>query len=85
MAEVEIYTRATCGYCIRAKRLLAMRGVDYKEIPIDRDQNSRAEMIERAQGRTTVPQIFIDGQHIGGCDDLFELEQDGKLADLLAA
>ena len=62
-----------------------MRGVDYKEIPIDRDQNSRAEMIERAQGRTTVPQIFIDGQHIGGCDDLFELEQDGKLADLLAA
>jgi len=85
LAEVEIYTRATCGYCIRAKRLLAMRGVDYKEIPIDRDQNSRAEMIERAQGRTTVPQIFIDGQHIGGCDDLFELEQDGKLADLLAA
>ena len=85
MAEVEIYTRATCGYCIRAKRLLAMRGVDYKEIPIDRDQNSRAEMIERAQGRTTVPQIFIDGQHIGGCDDLFELEQEGKLADLLAA
>jgi len=62
-----------------------MRGVDYKEIPIDRGQNSRAEMIERAQGRTTVPQIFIDGQHIGGCDDLFELEQDGKLADLLAA
>ena len=85
MAEVEIYTRATCGYCIRAKRLLAMRGVDYKEIPIDRDQNSRAEMIERAQGRTTVPQIFIDGHHIGGCDDLFELEQEGKLADLLAA
>ena len=85
MAEVEIYTRATCGYCIRAKRLLAMRGVDYKEIPIDRDQNSRAEMIERALGRTTVPQIFIDGQHIGGCDDLFELEQEGKLADLLAA
>lgn len=85
MAHVEIYTRATCGYCHRAKRLLAMRGVNYKEIPIDGDQASRAEMIERAHGRTTVPQIFIDGQHIGGCDDLFELEQDGKLADLLEA
>lgn len=85
MAVVEIYTRATCGYCVRAKRLLAMRGVDYKEISIDGDQSSRATMIERANGRTTVPQIFINGQHVGGCDDLFELEQDGKLADLLAA
>jgi glutaredoxin 3 len=62
-----------------------MRGVDYKEISIDGDQSSRATMIERANGRTTVPQIFINGQHVGGCDDLFELEQDGKLADLLAA
>jgi len=85
LAVVEIYTRATCGYCVRAKRLLAMRGVDYKEISIDGDQSSRATMIERANGRTTVPQIFINGQHVGGCDDLFELEQDGKLADLLAA
>ena len=85
MAVVEIYTRSTCGYCVRAKRLLAMRGVDYKEISIDGDQSSRATMIERANGRTTVPQIFINGQHVGGCDDLFELEQDGKLADLLAA
>lgn len=62
-----------------------MRGVNYKEIPIDGDKASRAEMIERANGRTTVPQIFINGQHIGGCDDLFELEQDGKLVDLLEA
>jgi glutaredoxin 3 len=85
LAVVEIYTRSTCGYCVRAKRLLAMRGVDYKEISIDGDQSSRATMIERANGRTTVPQIFINGQHVGGCDDLFELEQDGKLADLLAA
>ena len=85
MAHVEIYTRATCGYCHRAKRLLTMRGVDYKEIPVDGDQASRAAMIERAHGRTTVPQIFINGQHIGGCDDLFELEQDGKLVDLLEA
>ena len=85
MAEVEIYTRAMCGYCARAKRLLAMRGVEYKEIPIDGDQALRAAMIDRANGRTTVPQIFIDGRHIGGCDDLFELEQGGKLAELLAA
>lgn len=85
MANVEIYTRMMCGYCARAKRLLAMRGVEYKEIPIDGDQALRATMIDRANGRTTVPQIFINGEHIGGCDDLFELEQDGKLADLLAA
>lgn len=85
MADVEIYTRMMCGYCARAKRLLAMRGVDYKEISIDGDQGSRAAMIQRADGRTTVPQIFINGEHVGGCDDLFELEQNGKLAELLAA
>jgi glutaredoxin 3 len=85
LANVEIYTRMMCGYCARAKRLLAMRGVEYKEIPIDGDQALRATMIDRANGRTTVPQIFINGEHIGGCDDLSELEQDGKLADLLAA
>ena len=85
MAKVEIYTRATCPYCIRAKRLLAMRGVDYEEIAIEGREAVRAEMIGRANGRTTVPQIFIDGRHIGGCDDLFELEQDGKLEALLAA
>ena len=85
MADVEIYTRMMCGYCVRAKRLLAMRGVDYKEIPIDGDQGSRAAVIERANGRSTVPQIFINGEHVGGCDDLFELEQDGRLAELLAA
>lgn len=85
MAEVEIYTRSTCGYCVRAKRLLAMRGVDYAEISIDGDPELRATMIARANGRTTVPQIFIDGRHVGGCDDLFELEQAGELAALLAA
>lgn len=85
MADVQIYTRATCPYCIRAKRLLAMRGVAFEETAIDGDQAARAAMIQRAHGRTTVPQIFIDGRHIGGCDDLFELEQSGKLAELLAA
>lgn len=85
MASVEIYTKATCPYCIRAKRLLDMKKVDYREIGVDFDRDARAEMIQRANGRTTVPQIFIDGEHIGGCDDLFSLEMDGKLADLLAA
>lgn len=85
MASVEIYTKATCPYCIRAKRLLDMKKVDYREIGVDFDGEARAEMIQRANGRTTVPQIFIDGEHIGGCDDLFSLEMDGKLADLLAA
>lgn len=84
MAKVEIYTRATCPYCIRAKRLLDMRGVDYDEKGVG-DQAVRAEMIQRAKGRSTVPQIFIDGRHIGGCDDLFALEQSGRLAELLAA
>ncbi|HET9356187.1 MAG TPA: glutaredoxin 3 [Sphingomicrobium sp.] len=84
MAKVEIYTRSTCPYCIRAKRLLDMRGVGYDEKAVE-DGQTRAEMIARAGGRSTVPQIFIDGRHIGGCDDLFELEQSGKLAGLLAA
>lgn len=84
MAKVEIYTRSTCPYCIRAKRLLDMRGVGYDEKAVE-DREARAEMIQRASGRSTVPQIFIDGRHIGGCDDLFELEQSGKLAGLLAA
>ena len=85
MASVDIYTKATCPYCIRAKRLLDMKKVEYREISVDSDAAARAEMIQRANGRTTVPQIFIDDRHIGGCDDLFELEMDGKLAALLAA
>ena len=85
MANVEIYTKATCGYCIRSKKLLAMKGVEFREIPVDSDRDARAEMIQRANGRTTVPQIFIDGKHIGGADELFDLEMDGKLAPLLEA
>ncbi len=84
MASVEIYTKATCPYCIRAKRLLDTKGVPYREIAVDHGRAARDEMIRRADGRTTVPQIFIDGQHIGGCDDLFALEVDGKLTDMLA-
>ena len=85
MAKVEIYTKATCGFCHRAKMLLDMKKVAYDEIPVDHGGAAKAEMVERAGGRTTVPQIFIDGKHIGGCDALMTLEQDGKLDALLAA
>lgn len=84
-APVVIYTRTTCPYCIRAKRLLEMRGARFQEIDINRAPERRAEMIGLSGGRSTVPQIFIGGRHIGGCDDLFELEMDGKLEALLAA
>ena len=85
MAKVEIYIKNWCPYCARAQRLLAERGAEVVEYKVDWEGEKKAEMIQRAGGRTTVPQIFIDGQHIGGCDDLFELQMSGKLADLLAA
>lgn len=85
MVSVEIYTKTTCGYCIRARRLLESKQIDYVEYVIDNDGAKRVEMIQRAGGRTTVPQIFVGGRHVGGCDDLYSLERDGKLNDLLAA
>ncbi len=84
MARVEIYTKAFCGYCARAKRLLDAKGVDYEEYDITLGGPKRAEMIQRSNGRSTVPQIFIDGRHIGGSDDLHELERDGRLDPLLS-
>lgn len=84
MARVEIYTKAFCPYCTRAMRLLDSKGVTPEETDITMDRHARAAMIERANGRTTVPQIFIDGQHVGGSDDLAALERDGKLDALLA-
>jgi glutaredoxin 3 len=83
--KVEIYTKATCPYCIRAKMLLQQKGVPLDEIGVDFGGDKKQEMIQRAGGRMTVPQIFIDGKHVGGCDDLFELESAGKLDELLAA
>ncbi|MCM8729851.1 glutaredoxin 3 [Hephaestia sp. GCM10023244] len=83
MAKVEIYTKAFCGYCARAKRLLGDKGVAYEETDITMGGPKRAEMIERAGGRMTVPQIFIDGAHIGGSDDLAEAERAGRLDALL--
>ena len=82
MPKVEIYTKFFCGYCARAKRLLDAKGVDYEEHEVTADFDKRAEMIHRAHGRTTVPQIFIDGRHVGGSDDLHELDRAGRL-DLL--
>lgn len=85
MAKVEIYTKMTCPYCLRAKALLQRKGVELHEIAVDFGGEQRQQMIDRAGGRMTVPQVFIDGRHIGGCDDLFELEDMGKLDELLAA
>lgn len=84
MPLVEIYSKTFCPYCWRAKHLLESKHVEYKEIAVDFGGEARREMIERANGRTTVPQIFIGGEHIGGCDDLVALERAGKLDELIA-
>mgnify|MGYP000731238491 CR=1 FL=1 len=82
--SVEIYTKVTCGYCMRAKALLDQKSVDYREIKIDANAELRNEMIERSQGGYTVPQIFINDQPIGGCDELYALHAQNKLDALLA-
>ena len=79
MAQVEMYTTGWCPYCAMAKALLARKGVEFAEISLDEEPGRRAEMIERAHGGRTVPQIFIDGEHIGGCDDMVALDRSGKL------
>jgi len=83
MAKIEIYTTPFCGYCARAKSLLDHKGASYDEMDVMMDDKKRTEMRERSR-RSTVPQIFINGQHIGGSDDLAALEQAGKLDALLA-
>ena len=83
MPVVEIYTKPLCPFCIRAKRLFKQKGVAYDEIDIWLSSARRKEMLERAEGRYTVPQIFIDGRAIGGCDDLMALEAKGELDPLL--
>jgi len=84
MPKVEIYTKMFCPYCVRAKRLLGEKGVVFEEHDITLGGPQRTEMIQRAHGRTTVPQIFIDGVHVGGSDDLAALERAGKLDPMLA-
>ncbi|WP_127113005.1 glutaredoxin 3 [Shimia sediminis] len=84
MKSVEIYTSPLCGFCHAAKRLLNQKGVDFSEVDVFRNPDRKPEMIQRANGGRTVPQIFIGETHVGGCDDLYALERDGKLDALLA-
>lgn len=81
---VEIYTTPICPYCLAAKRLLSKKGVPFTEIDVSRDPSLREKMTTRAGGRRTVPQIFIGGTHVGGCDDIHALEHAGKLDPMLA-
>ena len=83
MANIEIYTSPFCGFCYQAKSLLNDKGMDYIEVDIISQPKRHSEMIERAGGLQTVPQIFIDNQHIGGCDELYELEAKDKLDSIL--
>jgi glutaredoxin 3 len=83
MVKIEIYTKFLCPYCSRAKAMLDAKGATYTEVDITMDSDKRQEMLRRSSGRNTVPQIFIDGRHIGGSDDLAALDQRGALTPLL--
>jgi glutaredoxin 3 len=85
VTSIEIYTKAFCPYCWRAKQLLDAKGVRYREISVDAGGQHREQMVQRANGRTTVPQIFISQVHVGGCDDLIALERSGRLDGLISA
>lgn len=83
MPKIEIYTKQVCSYCVRAKQLLDHKGVKYTEIPVDQDPAALEMMLSRSLGRRTVPQIFINDRAIGGCDDLYALDQAGRLDVIL--
>ena len=83
MQEITIYTKVGCPYCVAAKQLLTRKGVDYVEINISRAPAERPKMIARAKGRSTVPQIFVGSNHVGGCDDLYALDEAGRLDPLI--
>lgn len=85
MADIVIYTKPGCPYCSRAKALLERMGADYQEIVASNDPALKAEMVEKSGGKATFPQIFIDGKHVGGCDDIHALDARGGLDPLLAA
>ena len=85
MAKIEVYSTIFCPYCARAKSLLGKKGVDYVNIDVMEEPARRDEMLSRAGGRTSVPQIFINGEHIGGCDDLYALDRAGELDVKLAS
>ena len=83
MANIEIYSGDYCPYCVRAKSLLKSKGVDFTEYNVQRDMNRQAAMLERTGGMRTIPQIFINGKHVGGCDELYALDSRGELDPML--
>ncbi len=83
MKEIVIYSTKVCPYCIKAKNLLNKKGVDYKELRVDQNPELVDEVVKKSSGRTTVPQIFIDDYHVGGCDELYALDREGKLDAML--
>ena len=83
MARAEIYTTAICPYCVAAKNFLKLKGCDYSEVRIDREPGKLEEMLERSAGRRSVPQVFINGAHVGGYDELVEADRSGKLHELM--
>lgn len=83
MPIVVMYSTATCPYCFRAKHLLESKGIDFEEIKVDSQPELHSEMVQRSNGITSVPQIFIDEYHVGGCDEMYELEAVGKLDEML--
>ena len=85
MAQVEIYTTKICPYCVRAKNLLKAKDVDYVEHDVTGDEAGREALLKKSNGMRTVPQIFINGQHVGGCDNLYALEEKGELDAMLAS
>jgi glutaredoxin 3 len=85
MARIEIYTTRACPYCVSAKALLTRKGLSFSEIDVTGDHQGRSQMVQRANGRMTVPQIFIGATHVGGFDDLYRLERTGKLDPLLSS
>ncbi len=84
MAKVEVYSGSYCPYCVRAKELLTRKGVSFTEYEVDKDMDLREQMMKRAPGYKTIPQIFINDQYVGGCDDLYALDRAGKLDGMLA-
>lgn len=85
MANIVIYTKDYCPYCVKAKKLLEIKKQDFDEIDVTNDTSLQEEMVKKSGGRKTVPQIFINDKHIGGCDDLYALNEKGELDRLLAA
>ena len=85
MTAITIYTKGWCPYCSAAKKLLTEKGAAFTEIDIEKKPEARAEMIQKAKGRSTVPQIFVGEKHVGGCDDLYDLDDRGQLEPLLQA